>query len=69
MKIQICWTPKPGSSGFAFLCVLCVCVGSACFSIYPACRQKGPENNRCSMARGECARERMSEWLTSRGSE
>ena len=41
MKIQICWTPKPGSFWFCFsMCAVCG-GGSACSSIYPACRQKG----------------------------
>lgn len=39
MKIQICWTPKPGSFWFCFsMCAVCVGGGrgSACSSIYPA---------------------------------
>jgi len=64
MKIQICWTPNPGSFWFCFsMCAVCVWGWGALpapLSTQPE-GKKGPENNRCSMARGECARERMNE--------
>lgn len=48
MKIQICWTPKPGSFWFCFsVCCACVEALPASLSTQPA-GKKGPENSRCS---------------------
>lgn len=62
MKIQICWTPKPGSFWFCFsMCAVCVCGrgGRLCLLLYlPSLKAKKGQKTTDAQWRGVSVRGR-----------
>lgn len=56
MKIQICWTPKPGFFWFAFLCAVHVWRLCLLLCLPSLQAKKGQKTTDAQVARGKCAR-------------